>query len=303
VEFRSIDAGWAQSSQLGADRAAVGPGRALSLLWARQFPRPAFYALLVLVGFANGISEIAYHAASTNGWVVAAFQTFDVSIILWVACGAAVVVLSRASNDARWQRGDVLIGVLAAITFLVPVPAASWLGLSILAIYLGFTATDPMVRRAAPIILAMTVPLFWARIVFAAFSETILRADAWLVGWIMGVAPVGNAVPLGEGSGWMFIAPACSSLANLSLAFLSAVLFVGLRSGIWTLRSAVWALVSAAAVVLINVTRISLIGLYPEHYLLIHGVVGTTFAGWLTLIGIVAIGYHRIGNDYARGDR
>ena len=173
----------------------------------------------------------------------------------------------------------------------------SWLGLSLIAVYLRATASHTMMRRAAAIVFALTLPLFWSRLVFAAFSETILGIDAQLVGWLIGTATTGNVVPFADGSGSMFIAPGCSSVANLSLAVLSAAAFVNLRSGRWSPSALAWTAASATAVVAINVTRIGLIGVYPAQYDLIHGPVGAAVADGLTLLAIVGVGYHRIGHD------
>jgi hypothetical protein len=266
-------------------------------LSAGNLPRPAFFAALVVIGFANGISENVYRTVADRGLWTAAFDTFGVSIVLWSACAAAVVALFRIRAEEELRRGDLVIATLAGLAFLLPVPHASWIGLCLIALHLHITASDRAARRAAAIVFALTIPLFWARLLFAAFSDAMLRSDARLVAWIVGTEPAGNVVPLADGSGSMFIAPACSSLANLSLAILSAAVFVNVRSGRWTSASVGWALASAALVVAINVTRIGLIGLYPSHFALIHGPVGAAIAGWLTLIVIIAIGYHRIGFD------
>lgn len=267
-----------------------------SVAAAQSLSRPVFFAALVVIGFANGISEKVYRTVADSGLAAAVFNTFDISIILWGGCAAAVVALLRTHPD-ELRSSDLAVAFLAGLTFLVPVPAASWLGLCLIVLHLHVTASDKAARRAAAIVFALTIPLFWARLLFAGFSDMLLRFDAQFVGWFVGTEPVGNVVPLADGTGSMFIAPACSSFANLSLALLSAAVFVNLRSGRWSRASIGWALASAAAVVAINVTRIGLIGLYPSHYALIHGPVGAAVAGWLTLIATVAIGYHRIGHD------
>ena len=51
------------------------------------------------------------------------------------------------------------------------------------------------------------------------------------------------------------------------------------------------------AVVAINLTRLSLIGVYPERFDLIHGPVGAAVANCLTLLIILSFGYHKIGHD------
>jgi exosortase/archaeosortase family protein len=265
-----------------------------------RLTRSSLFAGLVAVGFANGISEKVYRSVADNGFATAIFNTFDISIILWGACFAALAMFSLASAEDGLRRGDGLVSLLAGLAFLAPVPALSWLGLSLIAVHLRRTASDDPTRRAAAIVFALTIPLFWARLAFAAFSGTILHIDARLVGWMIGTVPVANVVPLADGSGSLFIAPGCSSLANLSLVWVSAAVFVNLRSGRWTLPAIGWTAACAAAVIAINILRIGLIGFYPSQYDLLHGPVGASAAGWLTFAVIALISYHRVGFDAAR---
>ncbi|MCS4094656.1 hypothetical protein [Rhizobium sp. BK176] len=258
--------------------------------------RQYFFAALVSIGFLNGISEKAYRSVADNGLATAASLTFDISVILWGACAVALIALVRAPGNPL-RRGDYAIGLLAGLTFLSPVPAMSWLGLCLIAIQLRSTASDMIMRRSAALVFALTIPLFWARLIFAAFNDTILHIDAQLVGWLIGTAATGNVVAFSDGSGSMFIAPGCSSMANLSLAAVSATVFVNLRSGVWSASTLAWTATSLIAVVAINLTRIGLIGIYPQQFDLLHGPVGATVAGCLTLFAIVSIGYHRIGQD------
>ncbi len=273
--------------------------RPAAFQWFRtvSLTRPYFFSGLVAVGFANGISEKVYRSVADSGLATAFFNTFEISIILWGAFFAALAVLFSIPAKEAPGRGDIVVGLLAGLTFLAPVPALSWLGISLIAIHLRRTVGDDATRRAAAIVFALTIPLFWTRLAFAAFSGTILHIDARLVGWMIGTVPVANVVPLADGSGSLFIAPACSSLANLSLVFVSAAVFVNLRSGRWTLSAIGWTAASALAVVAINITRISLIGLYPWEYELLHGPIGASVAGWLTFGVIALIGYNRIGFD------
>jgi hypothetical protein len=50
-------------------------------------------------------------------------------------------------------------------------------------------------------------------------------------------------------------------------------------------------------VIVINVTRIALIGLHREHFELLHGPVGAGVAGFLALAAIVGINLIRVRGD------
>jgi hypothetical protein len=113
---------------------------------------------LVAIGFANGISEKVYRSVVDNGFAMAMSVTFDISAILWGACLAAVTTLVRAHADPS-RRSHYAIGSLAGLTFLAPVPAVSWLGLCLIAVYLHATTSHTTMRRAAAMVFALTFPL------------------------------------------------------------------------------------------------------------------------------------------------
>ena len=61
---------------------------------------------------------------------------------------------------------------------------------------------------------------------FQLFANFILAVDASLVSWLLGTHRTGNLVEFADKSGQLVIFPACSSLANVSLAFLCWVTLV-----------------------------------------------------------------------------
>ena len=129
------------------------------------------------------------------------------------------------------------------------------------------------------------------------FSEPILGADATLVSWAVGSQRDGNLVPFADGSGAMWIAPACSSFTNLSLAILAFVGAVNITSGRMSPTKLVLGALACTLVVLINVTRVSLVGYFPDQFELIHGPIGASFAGWLATLAIVAVSWFAVRRD------
>lgn len=253
-----------------------------------------FFAILVVIGFANGIAEKAVRSVEDTGLAHAVFATLGVSIVLWGGCAMAAAVLVRAPRRALHPR-DLFVAGGACLCFLLPVPAASWAGIVLIALHLRLSAADAANRAAAAIVFALTIPVFWARLVLMFFTEPVLGLDARLAGFVTGTGAQGNLIPFADGSGAIFLEPGCSSVVNLSLALLSAMLFLHARSGRWTAPDVLWTFFSLVLVVAINVVRIGLMGLYPEHYALLHGPVGASIADWLTVAAILLIGYHRIG--------
>ena len=64
-----------------------------------------------------------------------------------------------------------------------------------------------------------------------------------------------------------------------------------------SLKDVWWCLAACSAVIVINVTRIALIGLHPAHFELIHGAAGAGVAGFLALVAIVGINLIRVRGD------
>jgi hypothetical protein len=257
--------------------------------------RGAIFAGLTFIGFLNGSSEKLGGAIDEQGLLPALLDTFDISLIIWGATAAAVVLLLRAV-PAKAGRWDFVVAGLVALAFVIPVPALSWVALAGMALWL-YLSSPPrsLLRRAAGIIFALTIPTLWARLLFAALSDILLRLDSQLVSLVVGTRASGNVVPFADSSGSLFIGPSCSSFSNVSLAILCAAAVVNFYGRRWSLAVMLWTGLASAVVIAINVLRIGMIGLYPNGYDLIHGPLGATIAGWFTVLAIIAVCFEGMG--------
>jgi exosortase/archaeosortase family protein len=247
--------------------------------------RNELFAGFVLLGFVNGISGRVTFSVVEYGISAALLSTFDISVIVWSACAISILFLLRGPVQPV-RAFDWVVTTCVLVALLMPAAPLSWLALTGLAIHIMCSSPrSSFLHRGACILLAMTVPMFWGRLLFAILSDLILEGDATLVGWLVGTPRLGNAIQFADGSGYLWIAPACSSLANISLAILCWVTIAKTLNHLGSLRDMVWVVVACVAVVVINVTRISLIGLYPEQYELIHGPVGSAVVSW-TILGV-----------------
>jgi hypothetical protein len=273
-------------------RLCVGPAPAVERA-SRIVSRNELLAGLVLLGFVNGISERVTLSIPVDGFVGAVLLSFDISVLVWAACAIGVAFVLRGPLQPA-NRSDMAVAVCAAAACLAPIPQLSWLALSAVAIHIvRGSERASLLHRGGWIVLAMTVPMFWGRLIFAALSDFLLAGDAVLIAAVIGTPRVGNAVKFADGSGYLWIAPPCSSLTNVSLVILCWVICTKVTDHIGSLRDAGWILVACAGVVAINVARISLIGLYPGHFELIHGPIGATVANWLIFgvtVGICLLG-------------
>jgi len=262
-----------------------------------RMTRAQFYAALFAVGFANGISERVMNALASSGFFGAFFDTFGVSALIWVATGGVFWLLRQADNSSI-RPSDYAIAFAACIAFLFPMSAASWLGVALLALYLIWTSNrgEPL-RRAGALMFGITIPMLWARLLFASMSNTILSIDAKMVGFVVGTGSSGNTIPFWDGTGVLFLEPACSSLTNVSLALLCGLLFMSIINRAWSFPALKAVVAACAATVAINVMRMSAIAFFPTHYDLIHGTVGATVAEWLSIIAVLSICFRWITPD------
>ncbi|RFC67958.1 MULTISPECIES: hypothetical protein [Mesorhizobium] len=262
-----------------------------------RMTRAQFYAALFAVGFANGISERVLKSIASSGFLGAFFDTFGVSALIWVAAGG-VFWLLRQAEDSPIRLPDYAVAVAACLAFLFPMAAASWIGVALLSIYLIWTSSrGETLCRAGMLMFGITIPMLWARLLFASMSNTILSIDAKMVGLVVGTGSSGNTIPFWDGTGVLFLEPACSSLTNVSLSMLCGLLFMSLANRSWSFSVLKAVVLACATTVAINVTRMSAIAFFPTYYDLIHGTVGATAAEWLSIVAVLSIYYKWITPD------
>jgi hypothetical protein len=189
---------------------------------------------------------------------------------------------------------DLIIGVVALALIALPIGGLSWIAVSGLALYVGLSTDAGLpLRRGALILLATTVPMFWSGLLFEFFANFILEIDASLVGRLLNMGRTGNMVRFADDSGYLVIFPACSSLANMSLAFLCWVTV----SEFWGHRRALsdlwWCLLVCGSVLAINVGRLSVMGISLRHYEAIHSQIGNAVTEALILS--LALGWSFLG--------
>ena len=186
---------------------------------SRQLPRGEFFAGLFALGCVSGLASSIIQSVNRHGWAEALFNTFGISIIVWISCAAGVSLVLQ-DRTLRVRPSDLAMGAGFVCLVVLPIGALSWLAVTALSLYVILSTNVASSRRGAFILLATTVPMLWSRLLFQFFANLILQIDASLVGWILGTHQTGDIVEFADGSGVLVIWPACSSLANVSLAVL-----------------------------------------------------------------------------------
>jgi exosortase/archaeosortase family protein len=258
-----------------------------------SLPRDQFFAGLYILGCANGFGASMIRALQAGDWTGG---TQHISAIALFA-GFAGISLFFHDRKGAITTADLLVAGVFLIGIALPVAEMNWAAITALSFYILLFANDGGARRrGALILLALTVPMLWSRLLFAFFAKFFLLIDATFVAWLLGTAQDGNIVRFADGSGNMVILPACSSLANLSLAFLCWVAVSQWVDHRPSRQDYVWCFLACASVVAINVARISLMGLSHWHYLTFHYGWGATAANAVTLlftVGFTVLGCRR----------
>ena len=248
----------------------------------KELPRGEFFAGLLALGCVSGLASRIIQSVNRLGWADALFNTFEISAIVLISCAAGVSLVLR-DRTIGVRSSEFAMGAGFVLLVILPIGPLSWLAVT-------------SSRRGAFILLASTVPMLWSRLLFQFFANLILQIDASLVGWILGTHRTGDIVEFADGSGVLVILPACSSLANVSLAFLCWVTVSQLVSHKKSAYDLLWCLLACISVIAVNVTRISVQGLSQWHYATFHSpwgdAVGNTIILGL-LVGLSVLGVRR----------
>ena len=147
--------------------------------------------------------------------------------------------------------------------------------------------------------LATTIPMLWVPLLIQFFEQPVLRFDASLVAWLIGSQNTGNMVAFLHGSGYVQIAPACSSITNLALAFLCWVGVMQCANRRFSAEDILWVFLVCSSAVAVNVLRIGLVAHSREYYEVFHNQywdLTSTVANILTMaaaIGLSVLGARR----------
>lgn len=223
-----------------------------------------------------------------------------ISGVIWVALAAAWKLGSEDSTPLISKRDFAVLAAVVLLSFL-PVSYAAQAGLLLCGSYLLATSgyTDGS-RRAALILLSLTGPLLWGRILLNAFAAPILAVDAHIVATAIGTNVDGNVVQFASGGGKFLIGGPCSSVNNISLAIVlwtTAAMLFGIRID---RRYMFIGLAMIGFMFALNIARLSAIGLLPTWFTFLHFGTGAAMFGWAGLIGAAVLAGFGVANASAR---
>lgn len=250
------------------------------------------FAGLALLGMGNGLVLPIYRSISDDGLAPAMLDTFGVSAFVWIAMAAVLALLMRSSAPSLTGL-DKFVSAIALLCIAIPVSHTSWVALTGVALYLiarsrvSASGDDKYLLRGAIVLLAITGAMFWGRLILQNSGDSVLAADAAVVAYFTGMGRTSNVIETVDG-GYIWIAPYCSSLSNISLAVLCSALVVQWRDLGWSRRQMVRCLVAIAAVIVVNDARIAVMVLRPDWYGAVHGSPGAGITSFVTAGAILA---------------
>ena len=255
--------------------------------------RDELFAGLCFLACANGLGGRVIQSINRLGWTDALLDSFDTSAIAWFACLAGLLFILREKQEPI-QSADFAVAAGSLILITLPAGGMSWVAVTGLSLYMSLFTNAPFSRRrGAVILLATTVPMLWTGLAFRFFNNQLLDIDASLVAWVLGTARLGNMVSFVDASGYLTIWAPCSSLVNVPYAFLTWVVAGQVAGRPWSSRDLLWCVAVCAAVIGVNVIRLSLMGLNVAYYTAIHNQWGDTFVNLIALslaVGISTVG-------------
>ena len=245
--------------------------------------RDEYFAGLYIFGCANGLGGKIIQSITAGDWT----GIQNISIVVWFACFAGISLLLRDKKD-EVTASDLAIGMVFLAFAVVPASEVNWIGVTGLSLYILLGAQEGTVRRrGALIMLALTAPMLWTRLLFAFIAKPFLIFDASFVSWLLSTGRSGNVIQFADGSGNLVVLPACSSLANVSLAFLCWITVSQWLEHRWSRQDILWCLLACGSVVAANVARIAIMSLSHWHFQTFHYGWGAMVVNAITLLLIV----------------
>lgn len=276
----------------------MGIGRILGTI-LRSGSRPRIVAVLYLLGIANGTVSFVTNAVLTKGFWGALFDTFDVSIVV-IAATAVGTMLTLRTRDRPVDGMDRLAGAVYLLGLGIPFSPASMAAVTFLAAYecsRDFRSAETV--AGSSLFVGIAACQMWGVLVLSLFAPPLLALDATLVAGILdliqggGVESVGNLVETARGQP-LAIWVGCSSFSHMSYALLCWMTVVRALRPAWRWTDLPMALGVAAFVITANVTRMALMGISRESYLLVHGPVGANVTNTLILVAALAAAWRTL---------
>lgn len=251
--------------------------------------RPILSVLFVALALNSLSGRIAFFFADANADVTGSL--FGLSAIIWFALFGMLKIGLDGQRSREMDRYDWIAVWLSVIIMVIPLKILSVLALPALALYIFWrSGSGTPDQRTGILALAITGPAFWGPMTQALLGQEITLLETKLLSLLSSLSTDGNVLHAINGD-TLVIAGACSSFANVTLALLLVITLwqmIGLKND---RQLATCIACAVAAVILINSTRLAILGFYPQQFGFWHEGAGRIFFIWgmLAATGLIAI--------------
>ena len=263
----------------------VGQAPAGRILLHRRIGRGGLFAAAGVLAALNAQTDQIINILAVKWLTGLLVDLGGISAIIWFAMYAALKIGVEAEAEPIGRRDAAIVSFVVLLSF-VPLSSTAKAGLLLAGSYLlASSAAGSASRRVAMILVALTGPLIWGRLLLTLFAAPILALDAHIVGALIGTGVRGNLVGSAGTSANFFIGEGCSSVHNISIAIL-----------LWTTAAALFRIrldrsylaiggLMVAWMFVLNIVRLTLLGLFPDHFDFIHVGGGAVLFAWFDLVG------------------
>ena len=256
--------------------------------------RNRLIVVLLAIGTANALIRPAIEAIEESGAAPAIGGGLGSGWPVYLGLLGAVVLGLRSKIERAIDRWD-LAAMLAFVSGLM-VPSSSVAAIDVMALGAWETLRRPRdvhYRAAIIIFMAAAARELWVATVMKMLSPVLLHIDAVLtrttLGWLGHPSVVtGNLIQTDQGM-VLAVLMTCSSFANISLALLTWLVLTRWLRPHFHRHDLAAALLVTLSVIVINLTRLTIMGLGLSYYELAHGPIGQTATELAILIATLAV--------------
>lgn len=229
---------------------------------------------LVVAALANE----GLHALDLRSPGSVAMSLASQNLIYWFSCFALISILWRVDADLRTRPIDVCVAIVTCTGLIGASLVGYRFGVGVLAtglsVYLLCLGGGRAFRAAGCVMLALSVHLTWAPIIFQYLLPWILRLDMLAVSAFLALigslATVENTSIHGADGHSAALVGGCSAFQNLSIAMLAYVSAAMLLRGRWVRGDLLWLLATCLALIVINTVRLAMLGMNRDLYAFWH---------------------------------
>ena len=251
----------------------------------RTIDRASAFAGAGVLAVLNAQTDQIISALTYQSVVQAVTNLAGISAIIWFAMYVTIKIGFEGGRE-KLRKNDVLVLSATVAAAFVPMSYVAQAGLLLCAAYLFSTSqTGDSARRVSLVLLALTGPLIWGRIILHALAAPLLAFDAHIVGWLIRSTVDGNVVTFANHSGRFLIGGPCSSVHNISLAIVLWTTAAASFNVRIDRRLVMFGVVMVALMFGLNIARLAAIGIFPDNFHFLHVGMGAALFGWAGLVG------------------